>query len=421
MSRRVALGFLLVCAFLTQSSAATDPAVQRRVRARISDLEAQLIQIRRGIHEHAEAAGTEETTAETVANFLREHGIEPVTGVGGHGVVAILRGAQPGPTAAYRADMDAMATPAADPEPFKSTNPNVNHVCGHDIHTTVGLAIAAALAPEVENMAGTIKFLFQPAEEIGEGAKAMIDDGALADPVPDAFFAVHCGPMPVGTLFLISGMALPGLEMIEVTITGSGDREAAASHVAEAIRSATTVGDPQGTSVDAWLVPPGTSYAVASVLGAEPDPDTGVLVLTAFMKASDEAAYEGAEAKIRSALLPLNDYKTQIKASFGLNGMPAMVNDPDLCNSSIRAARAVLGEENVGLAEGSIPFFGEDFSYFQKRAPGVLYFLGVANEDKGINGMPHAPDFRADEDAIAVGARAMAAVLWDYLETGRTQ
>lgn len=406
---------VLCILFVATTAHATTPEMQQRIDMRLSEIESRLVEIRRDLHQNAEAAGNEVHTAETVAKFLNELGLEVTTQVGGHGVVALLKGAQPGETVAYRADMDAMATPAADPESFRSTDPNVNHVCGHDIHTTVALGIAAALAPEAENIAGTIKFIFQPAEEVGQGAAAMIADGVLENPTPDAYFALHCGPMPSGTMFATSGLTLPGIELVEIRIQGSGDLEDTAQNVAAAIQSITTVPQPTSTEIAAMLVPHDKSYAVGGVIGAEPDPESGALVLTAFLKATDEATYADARERLAAALVPLNSYKTQVEAAFELPGLPPMINHPELCASSLVSARAVLGAENVPVAEGSIPFFGEDFSFFQQQAPGMMYFLGVANKAKGMDGMPHSPTFQADEAAIAVGARTMSAVLLDWL------
>jgi amidohydrolase len=146
------------------------------VERQLQSVRADLIEVRRDIHRHPEVSGQEERTAWIVAERLRGSGLEVATGVGGHGVVGILRGGKPGPTVAYRADMDAVYSNAPDPVPFASETPGVRHICGHDIHTTVALGVAEALTAIRDELPGTVKFIFQPAEENIQGAYAMIED-----------------------------------------------------------------------------------------------------------------------------------------------------------------------------------------------------------------------------------------------------
>ena len=128
--------------------------------------------------------------------------------------MGILRGGQPGPVVAYRADMDAVRDNSPDPVPFRSELPGVRHICGHDIHTTVALGVAVALSAVRDELPGTVKFVFQPAEENIQGAKAMIEDGVLEDPAPSAIFAVHTAPLEVGQIGSVEGLGLPGLDII---------------------------------------------------------------------------------------------------------------------------------------------------------------------------------------------------------------
>ncbi|RKZ15409.1 amidohydrolase [bacterium] len=405
----ILLSLALLCPSL--ALAATNPAVMDAIDARLEASFDELVEIRRDIHRNAEPAGAETRTAAIVAERLREFGLEVQTGVGGHGVIGILRGKHPGPVIGYRADMDAMATAAADPVDFASVNPEANHVCGHDIHTTVALAIAEALASQKHNLHGTVKFVFQPAEETATGAAAMIEDGVMNDPAPDRFLALHCGRVPTGQLLLLEGMALPGLEIVTVRCSGDGDLEAAATTAAGAFMAINNTGPPMGSSFMDLLVPPDRPYRVGNVIGAEPDAETGDLLLTGFVKASDEASYAEARKLLQQHVNEIEVDGVELELTFEGQGLPPMVNDIALCRTTVASARAVLGEENVLSMTGSVPFFGEDFSYFQERVPGVMYFLGVANPAKGMNGMPHAPNFSADEDAILVGARAMCAMI----------
>ncbi len=160
-------------------AAGQSPDLLERIGRGLESAKEQLIEVRRDIHRHPEPSGQEKRTAGIVAGRLRALGFEVRDSVGGHGVVAILRGGKPGRVAAFRADMDAVRSDSPDPVPFASQEPGVRHICGHDVHTTVGLGIAEGLAAVREDLPGTVVFIFQPAEENIQGARAMIDAGAL--------------------------------------------------------------------------------------------------------------------------------------------------------------------------------------------------------------------------------------------------
>ena len=183
---------------LTAAQAQDAASLQAAVDNRLFESRDELIEIRRDIHRHPEVSGREERTAGVVAGRLRALGLEVRTGVGGHGVVGLLRGASPGPIVAFRADMDAVASTDPDPVDFASTVEGVRHICGHDIHTTVGLALAEGMAAIRDELAGSVMFIFQPAEENATGARAMLEDGAFDSLVPDAIFAYHTAPLEVG-------------------------------------------------------------------------------------------------------------------------------------------------------------------------------------------------------------------------------
>jgi metal-dependent amidase/aminoacylase/carboxypeptidase family protein len=167
-----------------------------------------IVELRRDLHTHPELSGEEQRTAGLVAERMRALGLDIRGGVGGHGVIARLSGAYPGRTIGFRADMDAFASSAPDPYPFPSTTPGVRHICGHDVHTAVAIATAEAMASVRSQLAGTVVFVFQPAEENARGARAMLDDGALAGASLDAIFAFHTAPLPLGSIGTKSGVLL---------------------------------------------------------------------------------------------------------------------------------------------------------------------------------------------------------------------
>ena len=296
-------------------SEAEEPAVAA-LSPLFGDVERTLVQqrdtivaLRRDLHTHPELSGEEQRTAGLVAERLRALGLDIRGGVGGHGVIAQLSGAYPGRTVGFRADMDAFASSAPDPYPFPSTTPGVRHICGHDVHTAVAIATAEAMAAVRSQLAGTVVFVFQPAEENARGARAMLDDGALASESVDAIFAFHTAPMPLGS-----------------------------------------IGTKSGVLLDANSVAPGATNDVALELRSR-----GVI-------------------------------------------------------------RAVVGSEHLVVTTTVVPGFSEDFGHFQAIAPGVMFWLGVSNPERGTVGSPHSPDYVADDAAIHVAARTMSALLLAELE-----
>ncbi|MCK5406237.1 MAG: amidohydrolase, partial [Candidatus Krumholzibacteria bacterium] len=216
-------------------------SMQAAVAEALAKNEQSLIEFRRDIHRHPELSGQEVRTAKVVAERMRTAGLEVRTDVGGHGVVAVLKGRKPGPVVAYRADMDAIPTTGPDPVEFKSEDESVRHGCGHDMHVTIAVGMAEAMATVRDELSGTVVFIFQPSEENGEGAAAVIKDGALEDPKPQAIFAVHCAPLEAGVIGSKPDMLLGGLDVVQVRLTGEGDHDAAAEMVNGVLAEVNTV------------------------------------------------------------------------------------------------------------------------------------------------------------------------------------
>jgi amidohydrolase len=382
--------------------------LETRVEVRLRELEAELIAFRRDLHQHPELSGAEVRTAAKVAERLQALGLEVRAGVGGHGVVAVLRGGRPGPTVAYRADMDAVRDRSPDPVEFRSLTPGVRHICGHDIHTTVALALATGLASVRSELPGTVIFLFQPAEERATGARAMLDDGAFEGHRPMAIYALHTAPYEVGQLGTRAGGLLASRDLASIEITGSGDTAAAVRAVEQILRNASTL-------------PAGTRFV-------EADPETFTLI--EWMRESGRGGSTVVRADI---VLASTAVRRELRARLGreiaalrIPGIRAAVfyregvtagvtNDAALVAQGNAAIRAALGDSAVRLTESVLPAFSEDFGEFQRTVPGVMYFLGVSNAPRGTAGMPHTPNYVADEGSILIGARAMASVMLSRL------
>ncbi len=401
---RIDLITVLVLAVSGPAAHAQDQTLIDRIDHRLESVRADLIELRRDIHRHPELSGQEERTAGIVAARLSSLGLEVQTGIGGHGVVGILRGREPGPVVAYRADMDAVQSSAPDPVPFASETPGVRHICGHDIHTTVALGIAEALAAIRDELPGTVKFIFQPAEENVQGAAAMIEEGVLEDPAPEAIFAVHSAPLEVGQIGSVEGLALPGLDRVIVTLRGEGDLSDAARSYAGAISAVSTSRD----------VAP-SDFIAAMVSRPRPGRESGEWVIAGLVRAASAEARARARSGIDERLAALRHEAISYEFSYQEQTLPDMVNDPQLVRSTLETLRSVLQPEGLLEVNQVTPYFSEDFAHYQQHIPGAMYWLGVSNSELGYVGMPHSPDFVADEESIIVGARAMAALLLDFL------
>jgi metal-dependent amidase/aminoacylase/carboxypeptidase family protein len=383
-----------------------EPApIMEQVRAVLARDEAKWIEFRRDLHRHPELSGAEVRTAQKVADELRRLGFEMRTNVGGHGVVGILRGARPGPLVAYRADMDAVQSNAPDPVEFRSVNPGVRHICGHDVHTTVGLALATAMYQVRDSLAGSVMFVFQPAEERATGARAMLADGVFARDLPVEIYGLHTATHEQGRLSTNANHMMAGIDNFTVVLTGTGDLTAATTIVSQRITALGTI--PPGTlgpsqPADYVMVQLNPSQRLANEVR-----------LTGFMSIASSRARVA--ATIRTGLAADLPPGVNLTATYEEKSIAGVTNDSALAMAAAAAVRSELGDASLTIGTRIPAGFSEDFGSFQERAPGVFFFLGVANASKGWNGLPHHPDYVADEKAIGTGARAMAAVLVERL------
>ncbi|MCC7054267.1 MAG: amidohydrolase [Gemmatimonadaceae bacterium] len=381
-----------------------DPLMQT-VAARLSATEGEFIAFRRDLHQHPEASGNEVRTAERVAARLRALGLEVRTGVGGHGVVAVLPGGRPGPVVAYRADMDAVMTDDADPVAFRSLTPGVRHICGHDLHTTIGLALATALHAVRAQLPGTVLFIFQPAEERATGAHAMLGAGVFGPRAPDAIYALHTAPLEVGQLGTIAGDLMSGRDAYRITLSGSGDLAAAAGTVKQRLDAIATITAEQSFAPAARDLILIESRAEADSAGIRTV--QGTIMATALSRPRVVAAMAELRAMTRPNVTVRVDYRPKL--------MAGVTNDSALTPRAVAALGRELGGAATLEVNQIIPAFSEDFGAFTEQVPGTYFFLGVSSSANGTVGMPHTPGYVADEGAIQVGARAMAAVILDRL------
>jgi amidohydrolase len=405
------------------ASARPDTAREQKVAQLAEGLRAQLSSQRRDFHMHPELSNREERTARVVAERLRALGLEDIkTGVGKHGVTALLKGAKPGAVVAVRADMDALPIQETNDVPYKSQNPGVKHACGHDVHTTVELGVAEVLSKMRSEISGTIKFIFQPAEEgapAGEegGAKLMIKEGVLENPRPTAIFGLHTEPnLQAGQIGYHSGPAMASSDTFQIIIRGKS------AHGAQ----------PQN-GVDAVVVASQCILALQSIRSRRIDPLEPLVITVGTINGGARFNVIAAEVKMTGTMRTLNDQVREravalmretlqnvtaaYGATFELNmedSNPVTYNEPALVEETLPVIRRVVGGGNTLTLKPFMP--AEDFANFQKIIPGFYYFLGVGNRAKGITSGWHTSDFDVDEESLVVGVKVMSNVLLDYLD-----
>ncbi len=364
-----------------------------------------------------------------VAEHLRALGFDDVREKVAHtGVVGVLRGGRPGPVVAVRADMDALPVTEDTDLPFASevrTTYNgqevgVMHACGHDVHTAVQYGVASVLAGMREDLPGTVLFIFQPAEEgppPGEegGAELMLEEGAFADPRPQAVFGLHAlSGLPLGVIGYTSGPALAAVDHFRAAITGvqthGAQPQAGVDPVvmaAQAILSLQTIASRNVHPLKPVVV------TVGMVHGGERFniiPDS--VEIEGTVRTYDPEVRDLVEKRMNEVL---DGITSSGGGSFSLSydrGYPATINDTELTAESVLTVRQIVGEANTQELDPTMG--GEDFSYFANEVPGFFYRLGIHREGTRT-GPHHSPFFRADDASVAIGMRVMSNLLVDYL------
>ncbi len=414
---------------------ATDLALTQRVDAAAQALEPQVVAWRRDLHEHPELGNREFRTAALVAAHLRSLGLDEVrTGVAHTGVVGLLRGGLPGPVVALRADMDALPVQEAVDLPFasKATAPwngetvGVMHACGHDCHTAILMGVASLLAGLRAELRGSVKFIFQPAEEMppeGEegGAKLMIEQGALDNPVPQAIFGLHVtSRQNLGQVGYRPGPTMASSDKLKITVHGRQTHGAAPWLGVDPIVTAAQVVLGLQTVVSRGLDitrEPAvvTLGAIKGGLRENIIPDS--VEMRGTIRAFDEAMRDDIHERVTTLAESISRGSRAGCTVCITKNYPVTVNDPALTEAMLPTLARVAGEglELVPNVTGS-----EDFSYFQRLIPGLFFFVGVTppGTDPARAPSNHSPHFYADERGLLIGLRALAHLAVDYLAAG---
>lgn len=376
---------------------------------------------RRDLHRYPELGFQEVRTAGIVAATLNRLGLEVQTGVGQTGVVGLLEGGHDGPTVLVRADMDALPITEENTTDYASQTPGVMHACGHDAHTTIALAVAELLSEHRAEIAGRVKFIFQPAEELGRGANAMIDEGVLEHPAPDVALGLHLwNESPVGVLALTAGPFMAGAGDFSIRVEGRGGHGAAPHETRDPIVAASAIVSALQTVITR-SVPP-VERAVISV--------TSFQAGTAFNVIPSRAELRGTIRMFRPEIRALLEARMRevtqgVAAAHGCTAeleirdlMPPVTNDPAVTERLRRLFRQI--RPDLEQVTDMYTMFAEDMAYFLDAVPGTYFFVGSSDPARGLDYPHHHPRFDFDEAVIPLAVELMTAAVASYVLPGYT-
>jgi amidohydrolase len=377
-------------------------------------LAGRLSALRREFHMYPELSGKEFETTKKIASVLQSVGIEVVDYGLPTGVVGLLQTGRPGPTIALRGDIDALPIQEQNEVEYRSRNAGVMHACGHDVHAAVVLGAALALAGIRDRLTGNVKFLFQPAEEINAGARAMLEAGVMEHPRVDAIFGIHTQPdIPAGKVGVKAGPLMAAVDTVRVVVNGVGGHGALPHRTVDPIVAGAaivlnlqTVVSRNTSPLESAVVSIGT-FQAGTANNVIPDRaemsgtvrtfnpqmrDTMPAVLGRVVEST--AAALGATAKLT--------YRREL---------PAVINPKEFAEIAAGAVATACGEE--GRVEPVPSMGGEDFALFLERAPGCFLWLGAGNPERNIVNQWHHPQFDVDESSLVVGASVLAQCVLD--------
>jgi metal-dependent amidase/aminoacylase/carboxypeptidase family protein len=389
------------------------------IRLQTDSIFEKLVAIRRDIHTHPELAGNEVHTSSTIVARLREIGLEVQTGLYGHSVVGLLRGAHPGKTVAWRAELDALPGFYPDPEEFRSKNHNVHHACGHDIHIAIALGIAEVLAKHRSSMHGTAVFIFQPEEETFKGAKALVERSDFSAIKHDEIYALHITAFPVGQILVRSNEVYAYQRRVRIALNSDltgAEIEGLTKGVQGALIRTRSGAKPweiqRLADPEVGVGNPNTAFQDYLIMDPAFDArrENGELLLEAYLYETNAANLPGIVPRIERAIEAAG-HKSKLRSVSYVQENPTVMNNEKLTQESIRVLQQAVGSDAIKPIYGQLPFFNDDFAYFQQRIPGVYFVLGGSNFEKGMIAMNHAPNFRADEESIRFGVRSFSSLM----------
>ena len=377
----------------------------RQIRAEIRNLQLNLVEWRRSLHQKPELAFQEQITAEFIQEKLQSWNIPHEIGIAKTGIVATITSNSPGKVLAIRADMDALPIEEANNMPYRSQHDGKMHACGHDGHTAIALGTAYYLSNHKDSWQGTVKIIFQPAEEGPGGAKPMIEAGVLNNPNVDAIIGLHLwNNLPLGTIGVRDGALMAAVECFRVSILGKGGHGAMPEQTIDSIVVASQIVNALQTIVSRNVKP--LDAAVVTVGELHAGTALNVIADTARMSGTIRYFNPELETFIAERLESIISGICQMHgANYELNHWqlyPPTINDGAIAEL-VRSVAAEVVATPMGVVPECQTMGGEDMSFFLQEVPGCYFFLGSANPDKGLAYPHHHPRFDFDETALGMG------------------
>jgi amidohydrolase len=401
---------------------AVDAKTAQKIDEEIEKDKSEIIKIRRFIHMNPELSNREFETSRLVAAKLETLGLQVRSGVAKTGVVALLRGAQPGACVAVRADMDALPIQETANVPFKSLNPGIMHACGHDVHTSVLLGTAMVLGSLKDKIRGSVLFIFQPAEEgapQGEegGAEVMVREGALDNPPPSAIFGMHVWPgADFGQVLFAPGFITASSDGFRLTVKGKSAHAARPQEGLDAIVIAAEIVQALQTVVSRAVDP--TDPAVVTVGTIEGGTRANIIAEKVTLQGTVRVLSEANRKKIPPLMEAIVKNITEMygaSCEFEYKHLlPSVYNNPELAVTMTPTLTRLLGKDKV--LPWKPQMIAEDFSFFAQKVPGFYFFLGVRTPGQPTAPPLHSPNFNPDERSIPLGIRILSHLLIDALE-----
>jgi amidohydrolase len=394
-----------------------NPVNLEHIRLAIRNLQSQLVEWRRDLHQKPELGFEERITAAFIAEKLQEWAIPHQTGIAQTGIVATIKSDRPGRVLAIRADMDALPIQEANQVSYRSQHDGKMHACGHDGHVAIALGTAYYLSRHLNDWCGTVKIIFQPAEESPGGAKPMIAAGVLSNPDVDAILGLHLwNNLPLGTVGVRSGALMAAVECFRVNILGKGGHGAMPDQTVDSIVVASQIVNALQTIVSRNVRP--LDAAVVTV--GEFHAGTALNVIADTAKLSGTVRYFN--PKLETLI------KNRIEAiiagicqTYGANYeldywqlYPPVINDREMAELVSSVAAGVV-ETPIGIVPECQTMGGEDMSFFLQEVPGCYFFLGAANPERGLAYPHHHPRFDFDETALGMGVEIFVRCVEKFL------
>lgn len=392
-----------------------------KIKEEVLGLKEEVIFLRRKFHEQPELGFEEYRTSKFVSEYLKKLGIEVKEGIAKTGVVGFIKGKEEGNTVLLRADMDALPIQEMNEIPYKSKVQNVMHACGHDGHTAILLVAAKILQSHKEELKGNVKLVFQPSEEKDPGgAIKMIDEGVLENPKVNFAYGLHLGSIfERGKIVTRKGIFMAQADRFKLKVTGKGGHGAY----------------PHQT-IDPILILSHIIVALQEIVSRETNPLESVVLSFGKISSGDvfNVIPESAEAEgtvrtlssqkakeVRDMIERIgNNIAGAFRGKFELEynfGYPPLINNTDQVEFLKEIVKQTLGEDS--LEEAPISMGGEDMSYFLERVPGVFFWLGAKNEEKGIINPHHSPYFNIDEEVLPIGVELLVNIAIKSLENSK--